>query len=57
MTPPAPTAILSALAEEQHGLIAQLQDSHCVQRAGREFWRGTLAGKPVVLALSRIGSG
>ena len=55
MTLQAPIAILSALAEEQHGLIALLQDSHCVQRAGREFWRGTLAGKPVVLALSRIG--
>ena len=55
MTRQAPIAILSALAEEQHGLIALLQDSHCVQRAGREFWCGTLADKPVVLALSRIG--
>lgn len=55
MTHQTPTAILSALAEEQHGLMDQLQESRCVQRAGREFWCGSLAGKPVVLALSRIG--
>ena len=55
MTRQAPIAILSALAEEQHGLIALLQAPHCVQRAGREFWCGALSGKPVVLALSRIG--
>ena len=55
MTHQVPIAILSALAEEQHGLIALLQAPHCVQRAGREFWCGALSGKPVVLALSRIG--
>ena len=55
MTHQAPIAILSALAEEQHGLIDLLQEPHCVQRAGREFWCGLLADKPVVLALSRIG--
>ena len=49
------TAILSALAQEQDGLLHQLEDARCVQRAGRAFWCGTLAGKPVVLALSRIG--
>ena len=49
------TAILSALAEEQHGLIDHLQDARREQRAGREFWFGTLQGQPVVLALSRIG--
>ena len=49
------TAILSALAQEQEGLLHQLEDARCVQRAGRAFWCGTLAGKPVVLALSRIG--
>lgn len=49
------TAILSALAQEQEGLLHQLEGARCVQRAGREFWCGTLAGRPVVLALSRIG--
>ncbi len=49
------TAILSALAQEQDGLLHQLEDARCVQRAGRAFWCGTLSGKPVVLALSRIG--
>lgn len=50
-----PTAILSALAEEQQGLVAQLHNPVRLQRAGREFWTGELAGKPVVLGLSRIG--
>jgi adenosylhomocysteine nucleosidase len=50
-----PLAILSALAEEQAGLVEQLQGAHCVTHAGREFWQGQLAGIPVVLALSRIG--
>lgn len=49
------TAILSALAEEQDGLIAQLAQPVRVRRAGRDFWRGTLQGQPVVLALSKIG--
>ena len=51
----APTAILSALAEEQRGLIEQLAEPHQVQHAGRTFWCGSLQGQPVVLALSRIG--
>lgn len=50
-----PTAILSALAEEQGGLIALLHSPQRVQRAGRDFWCGHLADKPVVLGLSRIG--
>jgi adenosylhomocysteine nucleosidase len=49
------TAILSALPEEQQGLLELLQDRRCVQRAGRVFWQGMLHGLPVVLALSRIG--
>ena len=49
------TAILSALAEEQQGLLELLQRPQCVARAGREFWQGELHGVPVVLALSRIG--
>ena len=50
-----PLAILSALAEEQDGLVEQLQDGQRVRHAGREFWQGRLGGLPVVLALSRIG--
>ena len=51
----ATTAILSALAEEQQGLVGQLQDARRVQRAGREFWLGRLHGQTVVLGLSGIG--
>ena len=49
------TAILSALAEEQQGLLGLLRQPRSVTRAGREFWLGDLHGQPVVLALSRIG--
>jgi adenosylhomocysteine nucleosidase len=49
------TAILSALLEEQQGLIEQLQNPTCQTRAGREFWCGELHGHPVVLVLSKIG--
>ncbi|MDE2617044.1 MAG: 5'-methylthioadenosine/adenosylhomocysteine nucleosidase [Burkholderiales bacterium] len=49
------TAVLSALAEEQRGLLERLQRPQRVNRAGREFWLGELHGTPVVLALSRIG--
>lgn len=50
-----PTAILSALAEEQQGLLAQLQHPQLRRIASRDFWSGQLHGQPVVLALSRIG--
>ena len=49
------TAILSALAEEQQGLIELLSQPVRVTRAGRDFWCGELQGRKVVLALSRIG--
>ena len=49
------TAILSALAEEQQGLIELLHQPRRVERAGRSFWQGELHGQPVVLGLSRIG--
>ena len=49
------TAILSALAEEQHGLIELLEQPQRLERAGRTFWRGRLGGQSVVLALSRMG--
>ena len=51
----ATTAILSALEQEQAGLIAHLAQPRQVQRGGRVFWLGNLHGLPVVLALSRIG--
>jgi adenosylhomocysteine nucleosidase len=49
------TAILSALAEEQQGLLELLQQPQQIRHAGRDFWQGRLHGQPVVLALSRIG--
>ena len=48
-------AILSALAEEQQGLLACLSQPACLRRAGREVWRGGWQGHDVLLALSRIG--
>lgn len=50
-----PLAVLSALAQEQRGLVSLLGDAQCVRYAGRDFWCGQLLGVPVVLALSRIG--
>lgn len=49
------TAILSALPQEQHGLIELLRHPRQVSHAGRDFWQGDLHGQPVVLALSKIG--
>jgi adenosylhomocysteine nucleosidase len=49
------TAILSALPEEQQGLAARLDGLQTVRHAGREFQLGRWHGRPVVLALSRIG--
>lgn len=49
------TAILSALPEEQSGLLAALQHPQRVQHAGRAFTSGLLHGQPVVLVLSGIG--
>jgi adenosylhomocysteine nucleosidase len=48
-------AILSALPEEQAGMLGLLDKPECIQRAGREFWCGTVHKRPVVLALSRVG--
>lgn len=50
-----PIAILSALAQEQHGLIELLHNLNQVTHAGRDFWLGDLHGQRVVLALSKIG--
>jgi adenosylhomocysteine nucleosidase len=49
------TAILSALAEEQQGLLEQLHQPESIPVGGRNFWRGELNGQRVVLGLSRIG--
>ena len=49
-------AILSALAEEQAGLVERMTRVECVEHAGRTFWLGLLDGQlEVVLTLSRIG--
>lgn len=48
-------AILSALAEEQAGLVECMTRVECVEHAGRTFWLGHLDGQEVVLTLSRIG--
>jgi len=49
------TAILSALAEEQYGLLEQLHQPRQISHGGRDFWLGKLHGHRVVLGLSRIG--
>lgn len=49
------TALLSALPEEQSGVLALLHTPMRSVHAGREFWQGTLHGRNVVLALSGIG--
>ena len=49
------TAILSALAEEQQGLLEQLHKPQRVRHGGRDFWVGELNSHRVVLGLSRIG--
>ena len=50
-----PVAILSALSQEQRGLVELLRSPRKVSHAGRDFWLGELHGQAVVLALSRIG--
>jgi adenosylhomocysteine nucleosidase len=50
-----PTAILSALDQEQSGLFDYLEQRSSITHAGRAFHTGLLFGHPVVLALARIG--
>ena len=50
-----PIAILSALSQEQQGLIELLHQPLKVTHAGRDFWQGNLHGQFVVLGLSKIG--
>ncbi len=48
-------AIVSAIDDELHALIAVLRDARSVQLAGRTFHRGEIAGRPVVLVRSGMG--
>jgi adenosylhomocysteine nucleosidase len=48
-------AILSALPQEQEGLVHAMSDAQGTAHAGRMFWRGRLHGHDVVCALSGIG--
>ena len=50
-----PIAILSALADEQDGLVHLLQDAQQITHAGRTFWRGKLHDSEVICVLSGIG--
>jgi len=46
---------MSALLDEQRGLLEQLTQPQRVKRAGRTFWCGQWAGQDVVLVLSKVG--
>jgi adenosylhomocysteine nucleosidase len=46
---------MSALLDEQRGLLEQLSNPRRVQRAGRTFWCGQWLGQEVVLVLSKVG--
>ncbi len=48
-------AIVSALLDEQRGLLDQLQQPVKQVRAGRTFWCGQWGDHEVVLVLSRVG--
>ena len=50
-----PLAIVSAMREELGALLAHLESSRVERAAGRDFHRGRLAGREVVLVLSGIG--
>jgi adenosylhomocysteine nucleosidase len=51
-----PTVLLSALPEEQHGLVDLLHERACVRLAGRDVYTGRLWGERVVVTISRIGT-
>lgn len=48
-------AIMSALLDEQRGMLEQLSHPKRVQRAGRTFWCGQWGGHEVVLVLTKVG--
>ena len=51
----APIAIVSAMHEELHALLPLIEPIERFEIAGRQFHRGQLHGRAVVLALSGIG--
>jgi adenosylhomocysteine nucleosidase len=51
----APIAIVSAMHEELHALLPLIESIERIEIAGRQFHRGRLHGRAVVLALSGIG--
>lgn len=50
-----PTAILAAMPEELGAVLATIDHPTIDRWARRDFWRGMLGGRPVVVALSGIG--
>lgn len=48
-------AIVSALQEEQDGILALMDDPVKTEVANRVFWSGSMYNVPVVLTLSKIG--
>lgn len=50
-----PVAIVSAMHQELRALMPLLREPLSVRLAGRDFHRGRIHGRPVVLALSGIG--
>ena len=51
----APLAIVSAMHQELHTLLPELNGARTIHLAGRAFHTGTIRGRPVVLVLSGIG--
>lgn len=51
----APVAIVAAMREEMRALLPLMSDAECVVRGGREFHRGVIHGRRVVLTRSGIG--
>jgi adenosylhomocysteine nucleosidase len=49
------TAILSAMKEEQQGLLDLLDNPIKTTHAGRDFWHGRYRNHDIVLVLARIG--
>ena len=47
--------IISALQEEQHGLVNAMEGHQCVSHGMRDYWIGSLDSLDVVCVLSRIG--
>jgi adenosylhomocysteine nucleosidase len=48
-------AIMSALLDEQRGLLEQLHNPQRIKRAGRTFWSGQWGEQDMVLVLTKVG--